>query len=259
MMRGGLGAARRRDHRFPCCWWQIVALVGLAASPFAVRSQELQLLTVDLDGSGIAEQVRLSTLDADVDGRKRLRVEVRDERYETEYFSLDGDLPHVRVVAIDDERPERQLLIATPEPASCVFRLLSFTAGRLFELLQHDAGPSCMAPLAQGNGIVAVATWVGFWSRVEIYRLASDGRSLKLEVQDRYPVNVAGFAASELTLEGAGCEARKLPAGSFLMVKGFEPKGDRYLLESADGACGWVPANEADNPGNERLTLPWAG
>ncbi len=235
----------------------IALLIGLAAS--SVYAGEIQRLRVDLDGDGVLDLVHLSTSRAKEDWRKLLTVGISKSRYSDDYFAADGDIPEVRVIAIDRKRRERQLLVGTPEAGSCVFHLLSFTSKSLSLLLRFDSGPNCLPPTPQGNGTVSVSTWQGFWNKDDTYRLTPDGRALVLEERDMYFVNASGSAGKGLTLQGATCPTRTIAPGTFIRVKIFDPKANRYLLESADGGCGWLPADEVKTPEDILLNLPWAG
>ena len=67
---------------------------------------------------------------------------------------------------------------------------------------------------------------------------------------------VTGAAGKKLVLKDAECAELTVPIGTFIRVKLFDTKRDRYLLESSDGGCGWVPAANIDKTLKE---LPWAG
>jgi len=231
-------------------------LLALAASAVA---SEIQRLNVDLSGDGVPDFVSISTSKAKEDWQKRLTVEIGKSKYSVAFFAADSDVPEIRVIAIDRKRRERQLLLGTPEAASCVFHLLSYTSKHLSLLLRVDSGPNCLPPTPLGNGKVSVSAWQGFWKREEIFHLTSDGRKLVREEQREYSVNASGSAGVGLVLQGATCPTRPVPTGTFVRVKVFEPITNRYLLESADGGCGWLPADDVKTPEEKLLNLPWAG
>jgi hypothetical protein len=235
----------------------IALLIGLTIN--CAHAEEIQRLQVDLDGDGAPDLVLLSTSKAKDDWRKRLTVEISKSKYSDEYFAAEGDIPDIRVISIDRKRREHQLLVGTPEAGSCVFHLLSSTSKRLSLLLRFDSGPNCVPPTPLGNGKVSISTWQGFWNKDDTYRLTSDGRALVLEEQEKYFVNASGSAGNGLTLQGATCPMRAITPGTFIRVKLFDPKANRYFLEAADGGCGWIPADEVNTPEEKLLNLPWAG
>jgi hypothetical protein len=223
-----------KRHLLPICTLALIS--GIAAS--SAHAGEIQRLRLALNGNGVEDVVILKTSKANEDWRRRFTVEIARSKYSGDYFSADGDTPSVREIAIDRNRKERQLLVDTPEAGSCVFHILSFASKRLTSLLRFDSGPDCNPPVPQGNGTLRILTWQGFWNKNETLRLSKDGKALVLEQQDKFWVNVAGSAGTGLTLQGATCASRDIPLGTFVSVKFFEPKGNRYMLESADGGCG---------------------
>ena len=227
----------------------------LAASAAA---GEIERLRVDLNGDGVPDWVSVSTSEAKENWRKRLTVEIEKSKYSDTFFAADGEVPEVQVIAIDRKRQEHQLLVSTPEAGSCVYHMLSYTSKRLSLLLRFDSA-SCLPPTPLGNGKVRVSTWKGFWNREEIYHLTPDGQELVQEDQSKYFVNASGSAGVGLVLQGATCQARTVPLGTFIRVKVFEPTTNRYLLESADGGCGWLHADDVKTPEEKLLNLPWAG
>lgn len=235
-----------------------LALLGMA-SPAFCQAGELYRLNVNLDGGQRPASVRVVSEPAEQDWRSRIIVKVGEARYVAEYFSAEGDLPDIRVVAIDRSRAQRQLLLHTPEPGTCIFHLLGYVRGELSPLLRFDSGPGCRAPQPLGNGYVSVFTWEGFWTREDRYRLSGDGRALLPESVDIYRVEVAGIAARPIALEGAQCAAGTVKPGAYVKVKLYDARHERYQLQSAGGACGWVPAGELNSIDELVRDLPWAG
>lgn len=235
-----------------------LTLLGIVASTPCLAA-EIQRLHIDLDGDKKPEIIRISTAPAAEDWRKRFIVRIGASKYTNDFFSADGDLPDVRVVYIDRNRSQHQLLIGTPEAGSCIFHLLAYSPKKLIPLLRFDSGPNCRPPQPLGNGKVSVTTWQGFWHQNETYHLSKDGEVLLAESQDIYDVRVSGAAGKSLVLQGAQCASREVAPGMFIRVKLFDAKQDRYFLESADGGCGWIPASKLDTIDDTVKELPWAG
>lgn len=229
------------------------------ASPAFCQAGELYRLQVSLDAGQRPDSVRVVSAPAEEEWRSRIIVRIGEARYVAEYFSAEGDLPDIRVVAIDRGRTLRQLLLHTPEPGTCIFHLLGYVGTELVPLLRFDSGPGCRAPQPHGNGYVSVFTWEGFWTREDRYRLTEDGRALLPESVDIYPVEVAGIAARPIALQGAQCAAAVVQPGAHVKVQLYDARRERYQLQSADGACGWVPARDLNSIDEVVRDLPWAG
>jgi hypothetical protein len=235
-----------------------VGFLGVAA-PTASIAGELYRLRVDLDGDRKVEIIEVSTTPAKDAWRSRVRVKIGAAKYFAEFFSAESDLPDIRVVSIDRKRPQRQLLLETPEAGTCIYHLLSYVENKLVPLLRFDSGPTCQPPQPQGNGHVSVSTWQGFWSKEIRYQLSSDGKALVEEPKTIYSVEVAGVAGKPLALQGAECPARVVPLGTYVRVKLYDSKNDRYRLQTTDGSCGWIPASDLNTLDEIVKELPWAG
>lgn len=220
---------------------------------------ELYRLRVDLDGDRRAEVIDVSTTPAKDAWRSRVRVKIGAAKYVAEYFSAESDLPDIRVVSIDRKQLQRQLLLETPEAGTCIYHLLSYVGKKLVPLLRFDSGPNCQPPQPQGNGHVSVSTWQGFWSKEDRYRLSADGKALVEESKVTYSVEVAGVAGKSLALQGAECPTRVVPPGTYVRVKLYDAKNDRYRLQTTDGSCGWIPASDLNTVDEIVKELPWAG
>ena len=81
---------------------------------------ELYRLRVDLGGDRKDEVIGVSTTPAKDAWRSRVSVRIGTAKYVTEYFSAESDLPDIRVVSIDRKRPQRQLLLETPDHDSAL-------------------------------------------------------------------------------------------------------------------------------------------
>jgi hypothetical protein len=86
-----------------------------------------------------------------------------------------------------------------------------------------------------------------------------DGQSLVEESKVLYPVEVAGVAGKPLVLQGAECPSHVVPPGTYVKVKLYDSKSNRYRLQSADGGCGWMPAADLNTIDEILKELPWAG
>lgn len=235
----------------------VAVLLGLFISP-AGWCKEIRPFSVDLDGDGKVETVTLSTTAADADGQSRYSIRVGSATYAGDYYAQDGgEILDLRAIAIDSKRSQRQLFLVIQEPGGCDYHLLAYSAQKLVRLLRFDGGAGCLAPQILGNGEVEVSTWQGFWSQKDRHRLSEDGASLRPQKESNFhDVGASGVAAKKLTLKGASCAERVVAPGVQIRVKQFDAQKSRYLLESVDGACGWVPAK---GMGEVIDGLRWAG
>ena len=234
----------------------VIILMGImtAAPSLAVEVHRLQ---VDLDGDGKPEIIEISTLPGQEDWSSQAVVTIGTAQYVTEFFSADGDIPDISVIPIDRNRPQRQLLLHTPEVASCVYHVLSYVEGKLIPLLRFGSGPGCQSPQALGNGQISVFSWQGFWTKEDRYRLSNDGTSLTQDAKVTYTVDVPAAAGAAFLLQGAECPARQIEPGTYLRATLYDLKRDRYRFQTIDGGCGWLSSSDLSQSSPIR-ELPWA-
>jgi hypothetical protein len=238
--------------------------VGVVATCFAASTSchaaEVARLRVDLDGDGKLEVVTMTTAAVDTAGsRSRVALRVSAARYVAEFFSAESDLPALRVVTIDRARPQRQLLLETPEAGGCAFHLLGWVGNKFVALIRLDAEPACKSPRVLGNGIVSVEAWEGFWWKDEQYRLNARGDALERKHRVRYAMSVTGRAAKPIALGGAECPERLVPHDTVLRVTLYDAGTGRYRVETPSGDCGWLPAADVNRIDEVVRDLPWAG
>ena len=232
-------------------------LTGLAAS--AAHADDFARLQVDLDGDGKPETVVLTVSPGKDEARSMLTVAIGEERFQTDFFSAQGETPGLRVLAIDSGKRWHQVLVTLPEPASCRYEVIGFHAGHLARMLTFDGGVQCAEPQVSSPGTLVTQTWVGFWSRPQSWRLGADGASLQKIVATDFDLAIPGAAGTGLVLDGAKCKAQAIAPGTYLRVTRFDAKLNRYLLETPGGACGWVPAADIDSSTGKVAELPFAG
>ncbi|QLI82515.1 hypothetical protein HZU75_13810 [Chitinibacter fontanus] len=236
----------------------VIALI-LSVAPISGLAGELYRLRVDIDGDGKQEAIQVATFPAREEWRSRVVVKIGSEKYSTEFFSAESDLPDIRVVSIDRQRPQRQLLLGTPEAGTCIYHLLAYAGHKLLPVLNFDSGPDCKAPQPLGNGRVSVSTWQGFWAKENRYRLNNEGTALVKEQAVTYDVGAAGVVGKTFSLQDAECPAKWIQPGAFVRVKLYDSVGERYRVEDTDGSCGWIPAADMNSIDSLIKELPWAG
>lgn len=235
----------------------VIALL-LSGASISGLAGELYRLRVDIDGDGKQEAIHVATFPAREEWRSRVVVKIGSEKYSADYFSAESDLPDIRVVSIDRQRPQRQLLLRTPEAGTCVYHLLAYAGHKLFSLLKFDSGPECKGPQPLGNGQVSVYTWQGFWAKEDRYRLNDEGTALVKQQTVTYDVRAAGVAGKSFPLQGAECPTKLVQPGTFVRIKIYDAVSERYRVEDTDGSCGWIPAAEMNSIDNPIKELPWA-
>ena len=233
-------------------------LLCVSASP-CWGAKELGRLLVDLNHDGKAEVVRLDSAPSKESYRAELRISVGRSAYKTSYFAADGDRPDLQVVQLNRSSGLTGLVLTTDEAGGCVRHLLSYVDSTLHLLLKHDAGPSCYSLVTYGDLRFSVSTWEGFWTKTEMYRATPDGKSVGRVPQTEYSVQATGYAGIGLELQGATCGSKLVAPGAYLTVMKFEVNDSRYLLQTPDGACGWIPSSEFTTDSPKIKGLPWAG
>ncbi len=213
--------------------WSAVVGLLLCFVASTCMADELLRLAVDFNGNGKSESVSVSTSAAKQKWRRTFTVTIRGSKFSGEYLAAEGDVPQVRVIAPDDVRKHRLLLIETPEASWCNYYVLGYTSRTLVPLLVLENGTECNPPQPIGRGRFRVSTWQGFWSRDDTYQPSDNDQHLKLVSQPFYLLRVAGAATAGLLLEGAECKSMNVPENTFVSITGFDPKLDRYRVESA--------------------------
>ncbi len=236
-----------------------LSLLLLLLAPHAASADEIAQWRVDLDGDRKPETVRIAVTPAKEDWRSVVTVTVDGQHFSTSFHSADGEIPNVWVVALDFKKPERQILVTTPEPASCLYELLGWHAGQLVRLLSFDGGPGCEAPEIRGLGDVITRTREGgFWLRPQAWRLNAAGSALERHhATDLFDMDVTGAAGKDLVLGGATCKTQAVAPGAFVRLTRFDVRRRRYLVETPAGACGWLPAAEVESNGGKIEQLPF--
>jgi hypothetical protein len=236
----------------------LLALLVYGTSQIAGAS-ELERLFVDLDKDGISEVVSIKSERAREAHRADLRVAVGNGTYKTEYFAADGDWPEVRVVQLNRESGLKGLLVTTYEAGWCVHHLLTYVDETLHLIMKHDAGSSCRSLSIYGDSRFLTSTWEGFWFRTEMFKVRLDGKGVEPVPINEHAVNVPGYAGTRFELRGGDCEVTVVLPGTFLTIAKFDSLRSRYLVETPEGACGWIPNSDLTSQSPEIRGLPWAG
>jgi len=236
----------------------VVSIVGAVMLVFSLPAStgEIARFSVDMDSDGRTELISLATESKENDhGRSPLVLKVGSDTYRGEYFSAGGDLPEISFVRLDRASGRVQIQLMDPGPAFCRYLFFSYSKSKLHLLLTYkdkcSGGPSI-----GGGGTVATRHWMGFWSRIETYRLEKDGTVLVRATQKNYPVNEDATTVISFTAAQANCTSSAFQSGMKVKIRTFDSVKSRYLIESTDGRCGWV----SDRAMTELFTgLAWAG
>jgi hypothetical protein len=237
-------------------FYQAAAGLVLSIAASQCMAGELYRLTVDFQGKGKTETVHVSTSPTKEEGTRTFTVKIGSSTFTREYNSSLGDEPHVSVIGADDVRKQRLLMIDMPEACCTNNYVLGYASKAIVPLLELEDQIGAKTPVFTANGTISIEVWNGFWYINNVYHRTGKDQRFELVAQPSHFVRVGGAAAAGLTLDGAECKAMTLAENTFVKVVSFEPKLNRYRLESANGGCGWVPADKLEERVKE---LPLAG
>lgn len=236
-------------------FYLITALV-LGLSSLHSSAADYTQLDVDLDGDKRPETIvaSASVSDSGSEEYQKFSIRIGSETYTGRYYAVDGDLPTLTIIAIDQNRSSRQLLVKMQEPLSCEYHVLAYSAKKLIPLLQFQTDAGCNAQ-PHGDGTLGVTTWEGFWKRDQNYRLNPAGTLLTLQPQEFYSVGISAIAGKDFALEKAQCQQTIIKQGSKILVEKYDIAHQRYLLISSTSTCGWL---QEKNMHDYIYGLPWA-
>ncbi len=151
--------------------------VFLLLATGAVAQKEAQHESVDLDGDGIEENVRLEYSPYMGDfmlGIDDLTVENR----------LEPELTGLEIIDIDTSDDFLEVKVSTPgpsdDPECFIYALMD---GEIVEI-----GHICGWMTFPGNGTALVEQWMGFWSKTEMYALNPDTHQMEVVPQELYVI-----------------------------------------------------------------------
>lgn len=227
-------------------------LALLLCAEGVVAGEYLQLQE-DLDGDGKPDTLHL-TLSGEGD-YQRYTLRIESHTLQGNYFAVDRDLPQLSLLRLDDSSRQKLILITSFGPSSCEYRILAYIHDKLISLLEHSA-ENCIAPIRFGNRTLQLASWQGFWSRPDNYRLTANGELLLLQPQHRYSVNIAGVANQLTAMHPDHCAKASIPSGEYVVIKEYDAGKKAYLIANRTDSCGWI---DEERLSEAVLELPWAG
>lgn len=246
-------------------WLGIVVL-----SPVVAQNPNPPLpdsIVADLNGDGVNDTIVFSTKQDEYDvyteytisvNRQSISVPLRDV-YEMECAVVDIDRQdHIKEIAVTstgtDEYTENMMFVLDSNGV-------------------HSASPLTGIVEYRGDGVVATAKWMGFWSIVEEYQWDRQKFGWKLLPRDTYDVGVTvaalkSFQVHEARDDGSKVTATVRPKTSFDIVS-CDPSPvcdnsppdkdtgdcDWYLIRLRTGATGWARLQAF----KAKARIPWAG
>lgn len=64
-------------------------------------------------------------------GEANFTVKIGDSGFSAEYLNFDGGVPNIKIIVIDWDRPQRQLMVDAPGTNNCYFHILSYVGDRI--------------------------------------------------------------------------------------------------------------------------------
>jgi len=194
--------------------------------------------TVDLNSDQIEEEIKLESSY----NTYEFRLLVNDRAVDGKF--IDGDADGFKVIDINTNDKYKEIAVHTPGSSSDDVYVIYWYDGKEIVFMDRLS----RWPSFNGNGIVYVNNWEGFWSSRDKYVLDNSERKLKKVEQFAYYVGITitvknGFEIfRERDLKD---KVALLSEGSEIILilcdKGYENYNDhRYLIRSTSGLLGWV-------------------
>mgnify|MGYP005857005725 CR=1 FL=1 len=220
--------------------WMVFWIAALTLSsplaPDAATAQTFSMsASADLDGDGKMEKITLQPI---ADDASRYRLSVDSASVEGK---LGDEVDGLQVIDIDTRDRFREVAVHTEGSSSDdEYRIYGFDGSRLYEM-------GCLVrwPKFQGNGIVLVDDWRGFWSQRDKYVLTAD-RRLGLVPQDMHAVSISARVEKSFPIyrtPGSAAVVANLMAGSeiqLLVAKVEGASGRWYMVKSSTNLIGWA-------------------
>lgn len=227
----------------------------LVLASLLVWGQNFQFLReaeVDLDGDGILE--RVSIQDTDELGNFTLRIDGLELR-----GNLGDTVNGFIIVDIDSSDSFKEVGIHTPGPSDDDKYLMIYYTGKEIKTL----GLLTRWPSFQGNGIIYVDDWMGFWRKREKYVLNKKKRILERVPQELYYVGVEATVVKTFPIYKSRDSSQiiaNLKEGSKILIIACSPEGSDdmkhwYLIKSESGLLGYA---KLESFFDKVEGLPWA-
>lgn len=219
---------------------------------FAQNFQFVRQAEADLNGDGTSESITLTSTD-----------ELGNFTLKVGNFELKGNLGDTVdgfvIVDVDSSDPYREIGIHTPGPSDDDVFLMIWFNGREIRTM----GILSRWPSFQGNGIVYVDDWMGFWIKREKYVLNKNSRLLDRVPQELYYVGVEATVKKSFPIYRSrnGLQSiANLREGSKILIFACDPQDTNYLnhwylVKSESGLLGWA---KLGNFMEKVQGLPWA-
>lgn len=238
-------------------------LLLLGAAPFSPPLPAGELLwetTVDLNGDGRPERVRLTT----VQNSSRFTLWVDDQKISGFLGGVpdDGDFAPDGFLLVDLDTADRykEIAVHSPGPSDDDEYLLFWYDGKVL----RQVGKVSRWPTFVGNGIVLADDWQGFWARRKKYVLDRATHQLRFVPQEFYWVGVQATVKTSFPLyyqrNSKNVVANLLPASKIDLLVCDLAEEDKfgkqwYLIRSTTGLVGWA---RLDSFQDKVQDLPWA-
>ncbi len=236
-------------------------LLGAAPiSPSPPPGKPLRQATVDLNGDGQPEQIRLDT----VENSSRFTLWVNDHKISAFLGETPDDSEMAPdgffVVDLDTSDKYKEIAVHTPGPSDDDAYSLFWYDGKAL----RQVGNVSRWPTFVGNGIVLVDDWQGFWTRRKKYVLDRESHQLRFVPQEFYYVGIQGTVATSFPIyyqrNSKNVVANLLPGSKIdiLVCDLAEPDNygkQWYLIRSTTGLVGWA---RLDSFQGKIPDLPWA-
>jgi hypothetical protein len=224
-------------------------------------------LIADLNGDGVRDTIVFSTKQDEYDVYTEYTITVNRRSVS---FPV-RDVYEMECAVVDIDKRDRVKEIAVTSTGTD-----DFTENMMFVLDSsgvHSAPPLTGMVEYRGDGVVAAAKWMGFWSIVEEYQWDRNGFGWRPMPRDTYDVGVTvtalkGFQLHETRDDDSKVTATVKPRNRFDIVscdpspvcEGRDSDNDNgdcdwYMIRLQNGTTGWVRLRDF----KAKARIPWAG
>lgn len=237
----------------------LLPVIPVRADSAWSRDKMTTQASVDLDGDGKADKIKLETFARSEDGIAKYRLSVNGAILQNRISVMGEDSPLFFIADINRKDRYKEIVVQTEGNNGDADGTIYWYDGRK---IQRVATLDRWNQTYSGAGVVTVGYWYqSFWTQNRMFKLDRNHRLIEVP-QKYHPVNKKGTVTQKLALRKqlrkAG-NAATLPVGTKITVVKSDVKNedDWYFVKAANGKSGWI---RSEDVGMDTISgLPYAG